>query len=275
MENHSASLPPVDYRQIPALLQALAKHGSKQDRAEFEKLAQQTGPLLAYLERQGEIQAATATLEAHRQEFEQLYANPEAYRRLTVSLFAEDRFKPLHFTPADIQRAFEQAGYPTPGLELDDKNVKVMMAALLLLANQDWRKRAAMALLIMLPDYVNAGRYLDAWALQACSLATAEHMESSNPFLFQMFAHGYDTWQAEQQAHRGALIQELGLDPERLAKMSLPEIHAWLKEQQANPAQQARMTAIMQANPGQHALATAGLIQMRQDSVHLLETAIH
>ena len=128
-----------------------------------------------------------------------------------------------------------------------------------------------MSLLLHLPDAVRAGRWVEAWLLQHCSYLTSDMPEDSNPFLFEMFSHGYEVWAEQQRRREGAVLQELGLDLDRLQSMNLEEVDAWLKERSADPATKARMEALLQANPQQRAEASATLNQMERDSVTLLE----
>lgn len=266
----AASPPLADVAGITGLLQKLAKTGSAGDRAEFTQLLAETQPVLAYMERQEAIESAGAALEDHREEFAKLAQDEQAYSNRAQELFAEEPFTPLWFTAADIRQAFERVGQPA-GLVADDHTVETLRAAILQLADESRRKKMAMALLMHLPDYVAAGRFLDAWLIQVCAHETTEAGGESNPFLFAMFSHGYDAWTAEQDTRNETFMRELGLDPARLHSMSLPEIDTWLEEQQADPAMRSRIEAFMETHPDQRAQATASLEAMERDSVKLLE----
>ena len=262
--------PPPDSRQLAGFLKEMSRKGSQKDRAVFEELLAQTQPILTYLEHQEEIEAAATVLEAHREEFDRLVEDQEAYLARAEALFAEERFAPLRFTAADIHRAFESVGYP-PNLSPGDQMFETLLAAIMHLADKERRKQLAMDLVLHLPHYVAAGRYLDGWLIQECAYSTGEVADQSNAFLFQMFSHGYDTWMSEQKARDEALIQQLGMDPERLRGMSLEEIDAWLAAQQDDPDKKSLIGALMQANPDQRALAIANLDAMERDSMKLLE----
>jgi len=269
-ENSEAPSPPPDARQMASLLKELSRKGPRKDRAVFEQLLAQTQPIMAYLEHQAEIEAASTVLETHREEFDRLLQDEGAYLDRMNALFTEERFVPLWFTAADIRRAFESVGYPA-NLSPGDQMLEKLRAAILHLADKDRRNQLSMNLLLQLPHYVAAGRHLDGWLIQDCAHTTAEVADESNPFLFQMFSHGYDAWVSEQRARDEALLQEVGLDPARLHGMSLEEIDDWLGAQQADPVKKARMEALMQANPAQRSLAVANLEQMERDSIKLLE----
>jgi len=269
-EHSDPVVDPPDPREIVGLLRQLSRGASPKERAELDRLVAQTQPLMAYLERKEEIEAASAALEAHREEFNRLTRDGDAFQARVHALFAEDRFAPLWFTAADIRRAFDAVGYP-PNFSPDDRTVETLRAAILHLADKDRRSKLAMSLLLHLPDFVTAGRHLEGWLIQQSTYDTGELTQDSNPFLFEMFAHGYDAWAAEQNARGGDLVRSLGMDPARLRGMTLEEIEAWLQAQETDPRQRARMEAMMEAHPDQRAVAIAGLEKAERDFVTLLE----
>jgi hypothetical protein len=261
----------ADIHQIPAMLQELArKSSSKKDRAGFEELLAQTKPILDYMEREPAIEAAADAIKAHRAEFEKLTRDDEAYLQRTRALFTEERFVPLRFTADDIRRAFDKVGKPIAGSS-NDQFVETMRKAILHVADKDRRNQSAMSMLMHLPDYVAANRPLDAWIIQHCSYLTQEETDESNPFLFQMFSFGYDSWVAEQRGREVAMLHELGMDLPRLEGMSMEEIDSWLQDQQADPAKRARMEKLLLANPEQRAQAEANLEQLERHAHKLLE----
>ena len=262
---------PRDIHQIPAMLQALArKASSRADRAEFEELLAETQPILDYMQRQPEIEAASRQIEACRADFEKLVKDQEAYGERAHALFAEERFVPLRFTADEVGQAFEKVGRPMPGSS-DDKFVETLRKAILHLADKERRSQLAMRLLMHLPDYVAADRLLDAWLLQYCAYVTQEEQDESNPLLFQMFSYGYDGWVAQQRRRDTAMLSKLGMDLSRLEGMSMEEIDVWLQEQQADPAKLARMEEVLLAHPEQRAQVEAELEQMERDAHRLLE----
>ena len=265
-----AAVPSPDIHLIAGQLRALSKQSSGKARAELDRLLAETGPILDYMERQPEIEAASKAIEAHRADFLQLVEDEKKYLKRVRSLFAENRFDPLRFTAGDVRRAFDEVGQP-PNLAPDERFVKCVLAAILFLAGKERRNELAMRLLMHLPDFVAAGRPLDAWIIQHCAYLTTDSPDESNPFLFEMFSHGYDAWAGEQRECDAALLQELGLDVDHLQDMSLDEIDSWLQEQQADPARKARMEALFQTHPDQRDQATSSLEEMERDSISLLE----
>src|SRR5205809_4195251 len=186
-ESPSAS---VAVEHLPKLLRQLSEQGSARDRKEFGELLSKTEPILEYLERREKIEAAAAELEAHRPEFERLAADENRYLALAQAVFAEECFAPLRFTASDVQRAFDHVGYPAT-MSPDERTVQILRAAILHVADKERRSRLATSLYLRLPEFVDAGRYLEAWLLQCSAIETAEDHDESNAFLFQMFSYGY------------------------------------------------------------------------------------
>jgi hypothetical protein len=259
-----------DPRRLAATLHELARRGPADAQREFTRLLSEAEPVLAYMDRQPEIEAASRALEAHRASFDQLVQDTLAYQERTEALFAEERFAPLRFTAEDVRRAFDHVGYP-PTMAPDDDFVRVLRAAILHLADKPRRCDLAMRLLFHLPDFVADGRPLDAWIIQHCAYRTADETEESNPFLFAMFCHGYDAWVAEQRARDETTLRELGLDLPRLQSMSLDEIDALVNQLQTDPAKHARLEAILKTQPDQRALAVANFEAMERSAVKLLD----
>jgi len=260
----------LDPLRVPELLRDYAAAVPKEKRAELERLLVQTGPLLAYMERQPEIEAASRALEAHRAEFEKLADDGPAYLQRSQALFAEEPFVPLRFTADDVRRAFAHVGQPSP-MAADDQFVDTVRAAILHLADKDRRRQLAMHLLLRLPEYVAANRLLDACLIEECACLTVDVPDESNPFLFQMFSYGYDAWAAEQRAREVAFLREISLDLPHLESLSMDETDAWFAQQQADPAQRAKLEALLKDHPEQEALAIANYEEMQRNAIRLLE----
>src|SRR6266496_4305243 len=77
---------------LPKLLRQLSGQGSTRARKELGELLSETEPILEYLRRQGEIEAAAAALEEHRPEFEALATDEHRYLALAQSVFADETF---------------------------------------------------------------------------------------------------------------------------------------------------------------------------------------
>lgn len=269
-EEGAPPLPP-NPAQLSKLIQQVRSKAPRKERAELDEILAQSQPLLDYLEHQEEIESASTALEPHREEFERLADDRDAYMARIRVLFDEEAFAPLRFTAADVRRAFEKVGYTPGSAPSDDVFVEKLRAAILHLADKDRRSQLAMKLLLLMPQYVAAGRHSDGWLIQHCAHLTTEAGGESNPFLFQMFSHGYDAWMSELTAKDNALFQEIGLEPARLRSMSMEEIDEWFQAQTADPDRKAKMEALLTANPDQRAAAIAGLERMERDSIKLLE----
>ena len=270
-EDAPSVAPPADLDQLSGMMQKLArKTSSGKERALYEDLLAKTQPIIDYMKQQPAIEAAAQAIEAQRVDFEKLVEDQETYNKRTRLLFAEERFVSLRFTVDDVERAFNEVGRPTPGSS-DDSFVATVRKAILHLADKDRRSWSAMSLLMLMPDYVAANRPLDAWILQHCSYLTRAACDDSNPFLFQMFSHGYEGWVAEEHVREEALLRQVGMDRSRLERMSMEEIDAWLQEQEADPTQRARLEKLLLANPAQRAQAEANLQQSERDAHKLLE----
>ena len=260
----------LDPKRVSKLLREHVGATAGKERVEIDALLAETGPLLAFMEREPEIRAAFQALEARRTEFESLLADDQAYSQRSQALFAEEPFVPLRFTAEDVRRAFEQVGQP-PDMAADEEFVDVLRAAILHLADKERRRQLSMSLLLRLPDYVEAGRPLEADIIRHCAFLTVDALDDTNPFLFQMFAFGYDAWAAEQRVRDAAVLTEIGLDLPQLEGMNLDDIDGWLARQEADPAQRAKLEAVLEAHPDQQALAIANYEEMQRHSGQILE----
>ena len=267
LEPPSAS---VAVEHLPKLVRQLSEQGSARDRNEFAELLSKTEPILEYLEHRGEIEAAGVKLEEYRSEFEKLAADQDRYRALVQAMFAEECFAPLRFTAADVQRAFDHVGYPAT-LSPDERTVEILRAAILHVADEARRSGLAMGLLLHLPEFVAAGRHMEAWLLQSLALETAEDHDKSNAFLFQMFSYGYDAWAADKLAKDESLLLKMGLNPDRLRAMSLDELDSWIQSQGSDAARSAAMEAFFRENPDLREESIANLEALERNSAKLLE----
>ena len=266
-ESPSAS---VAVEHLPMLLRQLSEPGSARDRKEFGELLSKTEPILEYLKRREEIEAAATELEVHRSDFEKLAADENRYLALAQAVFTEECFAALRFTAADVQRAFDHVGYPAT-LSPDDRTVEILRAAILHAADNERRSRLATRLLLRLPEFVAAGRYLEAWLLQCSAQQTAEEHDESNPFLFEMFSYGYDAWVADKQAKNDSLLRKLGLDPDSIRAMSLDELDSWIQSKGSDAAKTGALEAFFRDNPHLREESIANLQSLERNAARLLE----
>lgn len=261
---------PTSFKNAQRMLARLPAGRSSEARRELDALIARTEPILEYLESQEEIEAASHELEAHRTAFEQWIAQPERITDLASALFSEECFAPLHFSAADVRRAFDHVGYPAM-MSPDAQAAKILRAAILHLADQDKRNVLSMKLLALLPQFVTAGRLMEAWLIRYSAYLTAAEQDESNPFLFQMFAEGYAAWAAQRRAHDTELLRQLGFDPERLASMTMDEIDQWLAAQGSDPAKNKELESFFQKHPDLRAESVANLEALQRGSTKLLE----
>jgi len=183
-------------------LKQLEGTGDAAMQARAKQLLARAVPLLEYSKRQAEILAATEVLQAHEQEFIELSKDASAFNNRIEAVFAEERFAPLRFTSDDLQRAFDQSGSP---LAIPKEKVKEHLRGIILqLADKDYRTAASASLLLSLPEYVGQVRLLDGCIVLSNARATSHLRDETNPFLWQMFVHGYQAWTAVKQARLSA-----------------------------------------------------------------------
>ena len=256
-------------KQVAALLRKLAHTGPKKDREEFRRMLAENEAMLSYAESSSEVGEATAALQPHWKEFEKLAEDETAYLARAEALFTEERFAPLRFTATEVRRALEKAGLDLSVGSSDDPGK--LFAAIQHLANKDRRRKLALELTLRLPELVAAGRFLDGCMVEHCASRTLEDSQQSNPFLFHLFASGYDALAKERKDRDEDLLRQLGLDPVRLRSMSLDELDSWVQAQAADPAKTARMAELLRENPQFHAESNANLERMERDAIDLLQ----
>jgi hypothetical protein len=250
-------------------VERLAKRAPAKDRAKWTRAIAGLEVVVAYQEQREQIEAACQALEAHRAEFEALAQDEEAYADRARKLFAEEAFMPVRFRAADVQRAFDAVGVPTATSPAEE-TVKTLREAILFLAGKTERSTLAMRLLMLLPEYVHAGRHLDAWVIQHCALMTSEELDESNAFLIEMFMYGVTEWEEHGQAVAAEVVRDFGLDIEQLRGMGPAEAFDLIRQLAANPQTARKMEALLEAHPEMRATAEANLRDMEADCAELL-----
>lgn len=112
---------------------------------------------------------------------------------------------------------------------------------------------------------------MEAGIIQICSSEMMGNSKESNPFLFHMFAFGYDAWTATENARNEELLRTVGMDLERLRTMSMSELEAWVETQKKNPEVSDKIEELMANNPGLQARTIKQMEQIEQEAVTLLE----
>jgi len=250
------------------------KHYVPPDEARgIQEMVDKVEEIAAYDAMRSEIEAAGHALEAHRAEFEQMMRDLESTMDRARQLFSEERFAHLRYTVADVHRAFDAVGYPARFQDgPSDENMDILLAATLYLADdKDLRHYLTRQLMMMLPEYVSAGRYLDGWLIQHSAFRMTEKPDESNLFLFVMFTQAFEEWVHLVDGQQGAALREMGVNPETLSNMSIEEAEARLQTQMTDPTTMARLEAYYDAHPMLHAQTRAEVMELERNAVSLLE----
>jgi SEC-C motif len=259
---------PRSYKGLKDALKKLTGSGQLKRDPELRRIFKDNETLLTYLASQEEIESASAKLAPYEEEFGRLADDNEAFMRRTEQLFNEESFAPLRWTAAEIEKAFQEAGFP-PSLGSDEEVHNSHFKALLFLASKERRNNLAMELLTRMPEYVAQGRFIDARLITFAAHATVEAKDEANPFLLCMFLFGLREWITQQQEKQLALLRSAGLNPK--ANMGPEEIEAWIAEQSADPGKAARLEQLLDAHPELRAQSIANLEAMRRNAVRLFD----
>jgi hypothetical protein len=258
--------------QIRHLAREVMRHAPPDEKQELQQVLEKVEEMAAYEAMQDEIEAAGQVLEAHRPEFEALMKDGVAAMDRADRLFSEEPFAPMRYTAADVYRAFEAVGYPSRYREEPtEEDMETLVAAILHLADEDRRFHLARQLVMLLPEYVSAERYLDAWLIQYSAFQMTEAPDESNPFLFVMFNLAFAEWASQVDNQQEALLRELGIDRSTVAGMSVDELEAWFQAQMADPAKKARIEAYYAAHPMMSDQGEAEIIELERGTLSLLE----
>jgi hypothetical protein len=228
--------------------------------------------IAAYRAMSDQIEAAAHILEAHYAEFEKLMSDSATAMDQALRVFSEERFASMRFTPEDIHCAFEAVGYPSQfPREGREKDMETLFAATQYLVD-DMERRFDLArqLLMTLPEYVAAGRYLDGWLIQYSAYRMTEVPDESNPFMFAMFNLAFEEWVHQVKEQRESLMRELGLDKARIADMDAEEIDALFEAQIADPEKRGLLETYYENHPILRDTAQAEVWDLERETVLLL-----
>jgi len=259
--------------QIRQLKQQLTQGLPHDESRELEKQIDRMEEAAAYAAMEDAIDAATQTLEAHRPDFKRMMADPQAAMDRAYHLFSEERFADLRFSPDDIEQAFEQVGYPAPGPQgLDDEDMRILVAAAVHLAgDEEHRLHMTRRLMMTLPDYVDAGRYLDAWLIQYSAFRLTEVPEQSNPFMFVMVQLAFEAWGQRMEREQDALMEALGVDPAMRDKLTLDEARALGERLMQDPDKRAHLERFYRDHADMGAQIEAQMRRQEDEALKLLK----
>ena len=269
-EASSGTITPARVMQTRDLARQLLPQASPDKQQEIHRLLTEMDEAIEFEGKRGQIEVASQALEAHRAEFEALLKDWQAVADRSHALFAEEPFVPMWFTVEDIQRAFEAVGYPQR-FQLDERTAKTMAEAILHVADKERRQRDHVRLMSLVPDYVSAGRFMDAWLIQYCAFLTLDAPKKSNPFLAEMFMRGFGEWAEQADAQQESIVREMGFDPAQTRQMSIDELEEWIKTQMADPAKKAQMEAYLKAHPTLRDQMESDVMEMERGAGLLLE----
>jgi hypothetical protein len=274
------TLPGVQQPQGPAdrldrirhLAGQLMPHLPDDETRELRERLEKAEEIAAYSAMSDEIEAAGQILEAHRAEFEELMSDPVTAMDQAFQLFSEERFASMRFTPEDVHRAFEAVGYPSQFSREDrEKGMETLIAATQYLVDDVERRfDLARQLLMALPEYVAAGRYLDGWLIQYSAYRMTEVPDEGNPFLLGMFTLAFEEWARRLEEQRESLMRELGLDRTKVAQMDAEEIEALFKAQIADPEKRSWLEAYYADHPILRDTSQAEIWDLERETVQLL-----
>jgi hypothetical protein len=240
---------------------------------ELQEQADRLEDMAVYEMMHEEIEAAGEVLDVHRSEFEEMMADPASAMDRAYHLFSEEPFAPLRYTADDLERAFGAVGYPSwAGDELGDEFMETAFAVTVRLAgDKEQRSRLARRLLMAMPEYVDAGRYRDAWLIQYSAFRLTEVPEESNPFMFVMFQLAYEEWVRQKEDERDALLKELGIDRSALGKGSIADVFTVARDIMKDPEKRARIEAFYATHRAEHEQTEAWAMRLESEAANLLE----
>lgn len=216
-----------------------------------------------------ELEAAIRTLHAHRVECEAVLRDPLQAAEQAQQFFAGEDFAPLRFTAADVQRAFAAVGTPSMATRDKEQDTALLKRALLYLADEGYRRRATYHLLMLLPCYVSAGRYVDACLIEINALQTLDEPQAASPFLGAMFRAGLEAWASMPDQIEGEpqIPEAVACRPSRL---SLAGMLAWARRRLASPAEPDRPAGQMEGVHATRDLTEADVQRYGEDIAILL-----
>ena len=180
-----------------------------------------------------EIEAAHEALEKYRKKFERLTRNTGKFLKRAEKVFAEAPFEAMRFSASDLQRAFESVGYPPFGAA-GDLHFENMQKTIAFLVDDEQRKIRAQELMQLLPEYVAAGRHLDALIVEHSAMLmvepSEEGIEITGPFLMCMFMHGMGEWEDQRDREQLKMFRKLGVDPEDIRRRGIEGVESLVQE---------------------------------------------
>lgn len=255
----------------PGYWEKLSKQLPPGMRKEFGPMIRQVKQYAEVESQRVRIEAAAKILDAHRGEYDLLTKDPSKLFRRAEDLFSEDRFAAMRFRAADVQRAFEAVGFPPSG-PMEKEFTRIVDKAIRFLLDESRRDDLVQQLLRMLPDYTDAGRYLDGWLIQHNAQFVAEMSNGVvGPFLLVMFMYGMREWEEERDREQEALFKEMGLDRDEIRRLGYEGLEARLRGLMDKPEKSAALKQFLAKHPELQAMTQAQCFAAEKAAVALLE----
>jgi hypothetical protein len=248
-----------------------AESGAEHER-ELESLFAAAEAMADFETRREAIEEASDKLESHRAEFEALMYDSQSALDHAMRLFSEETFAPFRYTPEDLNEAFSRTRFPRLHREeIEPADMEAIVGAMLSMVDEKDRLRLSLELFMLLPDYVDAGRYMDAWMIQLSAVQMVEEPERGNPFLTSLVFQAYDAWWQQLIEESDEMYRAFGADPEELNAMTEDERIAWLEAQITDPEKRAQLESQYRDRSLLMSQTQATLEDIEQEAIALLE----
>jgi len=153
------------------------------------------------------IAAAQHELGNHRKQAAELSADEDALHRLSLEIFRDPRFVPLHFDDWMIEQVLDQFGEP-PVVEDESDTAfsDYLRVAVQSIGSSRVRRALSSQLRRFIPAYVEAGQITEGLAIDYNAYVTV--MSNANtPLLVQMLVGGLSRWYDEHEEEETAVEQ--------------------------------------------------------------------
>lgn len=173
----------------------------RKSKSELKTRSQEHNEVLEeFKTKQVEIELALETLGKHKLEYQAMLANPRGMLKRAAELFAEDQYEGFRYTPEDVEKAVTATRCLEMAPDLANNFLELAMICTLYLANRERRLTISRQLLLMLPDYVDEYRFLDAYLLHTCAVGMVDEPNEINLFLYEMIHGALDLYIKNLQA---------------------------------------------------------------------------
>jgi hypothetical protein len=146
---------------------------------------------------QSRIRAADMTLRQHRREAQAIAADQDALNRMSLQMYRDERWTPLHLDDWVIEEILEEVGEPPIVTDNEDPAFSnYLLQALGVAASARLRRALAEQSRRYLPQYVEAGQIREALAIEHNAYMTVMS-NAATPLLVQMLVGGLARWYDE------------------------------------------------------------------------------